>query len=162
LIAALISTMEAAGRKSASSWAHFEWGVSPLAGDRQQRGEQRRDVHGVQLRTRDHLLQLVEPRSRRRSSASSRRRLLQWSAPRRSTDVSSPARRRVGARDQESRKIDSSWNVDGYRARQTAGRGRRQRQKPIRDRQNRGIDEDRPDRTRKGFGPYASSNLRKL
>ena len=65
LIAALISTMEAAGRKSASSWAHFEWGVSPLAGDRQQRGEQRRDVHGVQLRTRDHLLQLVEPRSRR-------------------------------------------------------------------------------------------------
>ena len=68
----------------------------------------------------------------------------------------------VGARDQESRKIGSSWNVDGYRARQTAGRGRRQRQKPIRDRQNCGIDEDRPDRTRKGFGRYASSNLRKL
>ena len=45
--------------------SHFKWGVSLLAGNGQKGGEQRRDVLGVQLRTSNHRLQLVEPRGRR-------------------------------------------------------------------------------------------------
>ena len=52
---------------------HFQRRVSPLAGDRQQSGDKRRDVLRLQSRTRDHRLELVEPGRRRLADHKTRR-----------------------------------------------------------------------------------------
>ena len=52
---------------------HFQRRVSPLVGYRQQGSEERRDVLRIQPRTRDHRLQLVQPRRRRLDADKTRR-----------------------------------------------------------------------------------------
>ena len=52
---------------------HFERGIAPLERDRQQRGEKGRIFLGLETRTRDHRLQLVEPRRRRLAGHEARR-----------------------------------------------------------------------------------------
>jgi hypothetical protein len=54
-------------------WGHFQLRVSPLAADRQEGCEERRDFRWLQPRSRDHRLQLVEPRRRRLAADKARR-----------------------------------------------------------------------------------------